>query len=202
MTDLKGLVVAGVEPGSIGEEVEILPGDRILAVDGQEVQDIIDFQFLTADEEFTLLVKKEDGEVWEIEIERSFDEELGLEIQAVSSHGLKLCKNNCVFCFVSQMPKGMRKSLYDKDDDYRLSLTQGSFITLSNLNEEEFARIIKLHLSPLYISVHAWDRDARIRLMKNPQAGDLQDQLRELARLELQSIPKLFWYQVILIRRF
>ncbi len=181
MTDLKGLVVAGVEPGSIGEEVEILSGDRILAVDGQEVKDIIDFQFMTADEEFTLLVEKENGEVWEVEIERSLDEELGLEIQAVSSQGLKLCKNNCVFCFVSQMPKGMRGSLYDKDDDYRLSLTQGSFITLSNLDEEEFARIIKLHLSPLYISVHAWDRDARIRLLKNPHAGDLPKQLKALA---------------------
>lgn len=178
---MKGLVVASVEPGSIGEEVEILPGDRILAVDGQEVKDIIDFQFMTADEEFTLLVEKENGEVWEVEIQRSLDEDLGLEIQAVSSQGLKLCKNNCVFCFVAQMPEGMRRSLYDKDDDYRLSLTQGSFITLSNLNEEEFERILKLHLSPLYISVHAWDRDARIRLMKNPQAGDLPDQLRKLA---------------------
>lgn len=176
----KGLVVAAVLEGSIAEEMEITPGDRVVAVDGQDLRDIIDFQYLTAEEEFTLWVEKEDGEIWEIEIERSPGEELGLEVQAVSSKGLKLCKNNCVFCFVAQMPEGMRTTLYDKDDDYRLSLTQGSFVTLSNLDDEEFERIIKFHLSPLYISVHAWNAEARVRLMKNPKAGDLASQMKRL----------------------
>ncbi|AHF07280.1 Fe-S oxidoreductase [Desulfitobacterium metallireducens DSM 15288] len=177
----KGLVVADVQPGSIAEEMEIVPGDRILAVNEQELKDIIDFQYLTADEEFTLLVEKEEGEVWELEIERDLDEELGLEVQAVSAEGLKLCKNNCLFCFVAQMPEGMRASLYDKDDDYRLSLTQGSFITLSNLSDTEFDRILHMHLSPLYISVHAWSPEERVRLMKNPKAGDLAIQFAKLA---------------------
>lgn len=177
----KGLVVAEIQPGSIAEEMEIVPGDRILAVNEQELEDIIDFQYLTADEEFTLWVEKEDNEVWELEIERDPGEELGLEVKAVSADGLKLCKNNCLFCFVAQMPKGMRESLYDKDDDYRLSLTQGSFITLSNLSETEFERIERLHLSPLYISVHAWRSEERVRLMKNPKAGDLSAQLNRLA---------------------
>lgn len=177
----KGLVVAEVHPGSIAEEMEIVPGDRVLAVNEQELNDIIDFQYLTAEDEFTLWVEKSDGEVWEVEIERDLGEDLGLEVKAVSAHGLKLCKNNCLFCFVAQMPKGMRATLYDKDDDYRLSLTQGSFITLSNLSDEEFERIIRLHLTPLYISVHAWNSEARVRLMKNPKAGDIGMQLGRLA---------------------
>lgn len=177
----KGLVVAAVYENSIAEEMEITQGDRVLAVDGQSLNDIIDFQYHTAEDEFTLLIEKEDGELWEIEIERSPGEALGLEVQAVSSQGLKLCKNNCVFCFVAQMPEGLRASLYDKDDDYRLSLTQGSFITLSNLDEEEFERILRYHLSPLYISVHAWDAETRVRLMKNPRAGDLAGRMKQLA---------------------
>ncbi|HVJ48089.1 DUF512 domain-containing protein [Desulfitobacterium sp.] len=177
----KGLVVAEVQPGSIAEEMEIVPGDRVLAVNEQELKDIIDFQYLTAEEQFTLWVEKEEGEVWELEIERDLGEDLGLEVQAISSEGLKFCKNNCLFCFVAQLPKGMRASLYDKDDDYRLSLTQGSFITLSNLSDEEFERIVRLHLSPLYISVHAWNPEERVRLMKNPKAGDLASQFEKLA---------------------
>ncbi|WP_035249382.1 radical SAM protein [Desulfitobacterium hafniense] len=187
MTNLaQGLVVAAVHAGSIAEEMEIECGDQILAIDGQEIGDIIDFQYLTAEDEFTLLLEKAGGELWELEIERSYGEELGLEVQAVSSRGLKLCRNNCIFCFVAQMPPGMRASLYDKDDDYRLSLTQGSFITLSNLDEDEFERILKFHLSPLYISVHAWDAEARVRLMKNPRAGDLSSQLKRLAEAGIQ----------------
>ena len=177
----KGLKIANVENGSIGEELELVPGDKIIAVDGREIEDIIDFQYLTADEEFILLIEKMDGELWELEIEQSADEYLGLSFEQVSAGGLKLCQNNCVFCFVAQMPEGLRPSLYDKDDDYRLSMTQGSFITLSNLSEEEIDRIIDFHLSPLYISVHAWEKEARIRLMKNPHAGNLAIQLKRLA---------------------
>ena len=177
----KGLEVASVHGGSIAEEMEITPGDIVVSIDGQELRDIIDFQYYTAEEEFTLLVEKPDGEVWEMEIERSPGEVLGLEFKTVGVEGLKLCKNNCVFCFVAQSPKGMRATLYDKDDDYRLSLTQGSFITLSNLSDEEFERILTYHLSPLYISVHAWDEEARVRLMKNPKAANLSKQLKRLA---------------------
>lgn len=179
---LQGLVVSRVYPGSIAEEMEILPGDKIVAVDGQTVRDIVDFQYLTAESEFTLSIEKAEGsEVWEYEIEREPDEDLGLEFEQVSVEGLKYCTNNCVFCFVAQMPPGLRKTLYAKDDDYRLSLTQGSFISLSNLSEEEFERIQRLHLSPLYISVHAWDPEARVRLMKNPRVARIGEQLRRLA---------------------
>jgi len=176
----KGLVIASVQEGGIAQEMELVPGDRVLAVNEQELADIIDFQYLTAEEEFVLLVEKEDGELWEIDIFKSPGEFLGLEVEGVSDEGLKLCKNNCVFCFVAQMPKGMRKTLYCKDDDYRLSLTQGSFVTLSNLSEEEFQRIINLHLSPLYISVHAWNPEARVNLMKTARAAELPQQITRL----------------------
>lgn len=177
----KGLVVAAVHTGSIAEEMEIEVGDRVLAVNEEELNDIIDFQFGISEEEFTLHIEKLDGELWEIEIEKGPGEFLGLEVETVSAKGLKKCCNNCTFCFVAQMPKGMRPSLYDKDDDYRLSLTQGSFITLSNLSEEDLSRIISLHLSPMYISVHAWNPEVRSQLMKSPQAGKLPEQFRRLA---------------------
>ena len=176
----KGLVVAAVDIGSIAEEMEIEVGDRVLAVNAEELNDIIDFQFGIAEEEFTLLIEKISGELWELEIEKAPGEFLGLEVETISAEGLKLCHNNCSFCFVAQMPQGMRPSLYDKDDDYRLSITQGSFITLSNLSEEDLLRIISLHLSPLYISVHAWSPEVRTRLMKNPHAGKLPEQIQRL----------------------
>lgn len=175
------LIVSAVREDSIAEEMEIEVGDKVLAVDGREIDDIVDFQYLTAEEEFTLTVEKLNGEIWEIEIECYPEEFLGLEVQEVGTDGLKTCHNNCIFCFVAQMPKGMRTTLYDKDDDYRLSLTQGSFVTLSNLDDLDFERILRLHLSPLYISVHAWDPQVRVRMMKNPKAGDLPKQLIRLA---------------------
>lgn len=177
----QGLVVARVHRGSIAEELEICPGDEVLAVDGQNVRDIIDFQYLTADDAYTVLVRDQEGEVWECEIEREPGEFLGLEFVGVGPEGLKACRNHCIFCFVAQMPPGLRLTLYAKDDDYRLSLTQGSFITLSNLTEMEFDRILQLHLSPLYISVHAWDPNVRKTMMKNPQTGEIGRQLIRLA---------------------
>lgn len=181
----KGLVVAEIERGSIAEEMEMQAGDRVLAVNDLEVNDIVDFQTGVADEEFRLLVEKPNGEIWELDIEREPGEFLGVGFDAVSAEGLKVCRNNCVFCFVAQMPKGLRATLYQKDDDYRLSLTQGSFITLSNLAEEEIDRIIRLRLSPLYVSVHAWDPEVRARLMQSPRAGKLPEQMKRLAEAGL-----------------
>jgi len=171
-----------VAPNSIAHEVEITPGDRVIAVDHKEIRDILDFQYATAEEQFNLLIEKLNGEIWEIQIERDYDEPLGLTFETVASSGIKTCRNNCVFCFVAQTPKHMRATLYQKDDDYRLSLTQGSFITLTNLSEEDFERIIKFRLSPLYISVHAWNPQVRVRLMRNPKAAELPRQIERLAQ--------------------
>ncbi len=177
----KGLVIAAVNPGSIAEEMELQAGDRVLAVNEEEINDIIDFQFGISEDDYTLLIEKPTGELWEIDIEKDSGEFLGLEVETISAEGLKVCRNNCTFCFIAQMPKGLRASLYDKDDDYRLSMTQGSFITLSNLSEEEIERILRMHLSPLYISVHAWNPEVRARLMKNPHAGKLPEQIKRFA---------------------
>jgi len=177
----KGLVIAAVDAGSIAEEMEIQVGDRVLEVNEVEINDIIDFQFGISEEDYTLLIEKPNGELWELDIEKDAEEFLGLEVETISAEGLKVCRNNCTFCFIAQMPKGLRASLYDKDDDYRLSLTQGSFITLSNLSEEEIERILHFHLSPLFISVHAWNPEVRARLMNNPQAGKLPELLKRFA---------------------
>lgn len=180
-----GLVVSKVLEDSIAAEMEIEPGDIILQVDDQVITDVLDLQYYTADSEFNLIIQKKNDEIWELEIEKEPGEILGIEVDSVSVKGLKKCNNNCLFCFVKQMPPGLRGSLYDRDDDYRLSVTQGSYITLSNLTPKDFKRIIELHISPLYISVHAWNPTARTNLMRNPKAGRIPDQIRQLAEAGL-----------------
>jgi putative radical SAM enzyme (TIGR03279 family) len=180
-----GLVVSRVLSGSIAAEMEIEAGDMLLEVCGKKIEDVLDLQYYTADDEFTLLVEKPSREVWELEIVKEPGETLGIEVKAIGAQGLKKCRNKCVFCFVEQMPPGMRESLYDRDDDYRLSFMQGSYITLSNLTEAEFRRIIALHLSPLYISVHAWDGSVREKLMQNRRVGRLAAQIQMLAEAGL-----------------
>ncbi|NLL52949.1 MAG: DUF512 domain-containing protein [Peptococcaceae bacterium] len=176
----KGLTVSKVLKNSIAAEMDIEPGDIVLEVNQRPVRDILDLQYYTADNEFTMLIEKANREIWALEIEKDPYEFLGIEIDTVGTDGLKKCSNNCVFCFVRQLPPDMRESLYDRDDDYRLSLTQGSYITLTNLQPHDFERIKALHISPLYISVHAWDRAVRSRLMGNPKAGDLPEQIQML----------------------
>ena len=173
--------ISAVEPGSIARELEINPGDYLLSIDGKEIRDYIDYQYGIAADFFVLTVQKADGEIWEIEIEKDADESLGLLFDDIIFDGLKLCKNDCIFCFVKQQPRGMRNSLLLKDDDYRFSFLQGSFITLSNLNEEELQRIVELKLSPLYISVHTTNPALRVEMMKNPRAGRIMEQLGYLA---------------------
>lgn len=180
-----GLIVSNVLSDSIAAEMEIEPGDIVLQVDHCIVEDILDLQYYTSEDEFTLTVRKKNNEIWELEIEKEQGEILGIEVCSVSVNGLKKCNNNCLFCFVKQMPSGMRESLYDRDDDYRLSVTQGSYITLSNLTQDELQRIIDFHISPLYISVHAWNSTARTKLMRNRRAGDLPEQIKMLANAGL-----------------
>lgn len=181
MSQTQGLEVASVRPGSLGEELEIERGDKITKINGQDVCDLVDFHFLSSDDYLEIDLLKENGETWQLEVEKEPQEDFGLEFTAVSVEGTKHCRNKCMFCFVDQMPKNLRASLYEKDDDYRLSLTQGSFVTLTNLSDAEFARIVRLHLSPLYISVQATDPEVRQKLLRNPRAGKIMEQLRALA---------------------
>jgi putative radical SAM enzyme (TIGR03279 family) len=181
MIPVPGLVVAQVAPGSLAEELELEPGDKIVKINGQEIIDLVDFHFLSSEDYLEVEVIKADGECWQLEIDKEPDEEFGVQFVAVAVDGIKHCRNKCMFCFVDQTPPNMRQSLYEKDDDYRLSLTQGSFVTLSNLSDAELQRIVSLHLSPLYISVHATDPEVRSRLLKNPHAGRIMQQLTALA---------------------
>lgn len=173
-------IISEVLADSIAEELELEPGDKILKINDQKMNDLIDFQFLWADEEIDLLIEKKNGEELLFEIEKDYDENLGVIFESAIFDGMRYCHNNCIFCFVAQMAPGMRKSLYVKDDDYRLSFLQGNFITFTNLDEEHFNRIKKFHLSPLYVSVHVTDPDLRVKLLNNSKAHKIMDQLRDL----------------------
>lgn len=175
---MTGLVIEKVMAGSIACEIEIEPGDRLTAVNGHKLRDIIDYNFFSAEDELTLEIVKGDGEVWEVEIERGADEPLGLIFAAPVP--LK-CGNKCIFCFVHQLPPGLRSSLYVKDEDYRLSFLYGNYVTLANIGREEIARIREQRLSPLYISVHATDAPLRERLLGKSGIIPVQSIMEELA---------------------
>ncbi|MDR3588953.1 MAG: DUF512 domain-containing protein [Negativicutes bacterium] len=173
--------ISRVADGSIAAELELEPGDKIIAVDDSPVNDIIDLSFALAAESLELLVEKKDGEQLILEIDKDYDEDLGLEFESAVFDQVRQCANRCVFCFVDQMPAGLRPSLYVKDDDYRLSFLYGNFITLTNLTTADKKRIRQLHLSPLYISVHVTDGKLRAAMLGNPRARDIMPQLKELA---------------------
>ena len=179
-------VVATVEPGSIGEELGFQPGDRLLSINGQRPRDLIDLQFLVGEEELVLEVEDPDGTLHTVELEKDLDEGLGLGFTEALFDGLKQCNNACPFCFIDQQPPGKRRSLYLKDDDYRLSFLYGSYLTLTNLSEADWRRIETQRLSPLFVSVHATEPELRSRLLVNPRAGLLLEQLRWFQQRDLQ----------------
>lgn len=179
-------VVASVEPGSIGEELGFQPGDRLLSINGQRPRDLIDLQLLVGDEDLVLVVEDPDGSQHTIELEKDADQTLGLGFTEALFDGLKQCNNACPFCFIDQQPPGRRRSLYLKDDDYRLSFLYGSYLTLTNLTEADWRRIEQQRLSPLYVSVHATDPALRSRLLVNPRAGLLLNQLAWFSERHLQ----------------
>lgn len=185
MTKKSG-IIKKVEPGSIAEEVGLAPGDELVSIDGESFRDIIDYRFLCAGEELELRVVKEDGEEWEVDIEKDYDEDLGIIFTSPTIDQIKECQNSCIFCFIDQMPGGMRPTLYVKDDDYRLSFLYGNFVTLTNLKEEDIQRIEREHLSPLYVSVHATKPDLRNKMMNCRKAGKIMDLLARLARASIE----------------
>ena len=170
--------VARVHPDSIAAEIGIVPGTEILSVGGREIADFLDWEFLTADESVEVEARLPDGETVIFEIERPEGEALGVELEPPS---VRRCANRCEFCFVEGLPKGLRKTLYIRDDDYRLSFAYGNFATLSNLKERDVARILEYRLSPLYVSVHATNVEVRKTLLNNPRVPDVLAQMRQLA---------------------
>jgi len=170
-------IVNSVLEGSIAQELEIEKGDVLLSVDGCEMLDMIDYNFYMKSEFITVEIQKNNGEVEEIEIEKDFDEDLGIVFESAVFDRIKPCLNHCIFCFVDQQPKGLRDTLYIKDDDYRLSYLQGTYITLTNLNEKDKERIKRMHLGPFYVSVHTTNPDLRVKMLRNPNAGKALDNL-------------------------
>jgi putative radical SAM enzyme (TIGR03279 family) len=179
-------LITHILPDSIAAEVGFEAGDRLVAINGQPPRDLIDYQFLCAEEVLALEVLDSKGKTHLVEIEKDYDEDLGLEFETALFDGLIQCTNRCPFCFIDQQPPGKRQSLYLKDDDYRLSFLYGSYLTLTNISEREWQRIAQMRLSPLYVSVHATEPEVRTRLLKNPRAGLILDQLRWFQTQRLQ----------------
>jgi putative radical SAM enzyme (TIGR03279 family) len=181
-----GGFIAGVEPGSLGDEIDLEPGDRLVAINGHVLRDVIDVQFYGADEVLELLLER-NGEPFAVELERDYDEALGLEFaHPTFDVDIRRCANNCAFCFVKQNAPGMRQSLYVKDDDYRYSFLFGNFVTLTNLTGDDWARLEEQRLSPLYVSVHATDLALRRRFLGRKDTPDVLAQLRRLAALGIE----------------
>ncbi|MDD4106284.1 MAG: DUF512 domain-containing protein [Eubacteriales bacterium] len=187
------VTISSVEQGSQAARRGIKAGEIILSINGEKVIDNIDYQALTAERHVCLVLQKKDGSAREVDIIKSADAALGITLANDALSSPRLCANNCVFCFVDQMPPGMRASLYVKDDDWRYSLMMGNFITLTNVGEAEFRRILQRKPSPLYISVHATGSNDRISILNNPNAGNIMERLRRLKAEEIR-----FHCQVVL----
>ena len=173
-------LISGVRKGSLAETAGIKAGEKLCSIDGVQVKDIIELSFYTSDYEVELELESADGEHRQVHIDKYPDEDLGLEFDSAVFDRVATCYNKCVFCFVDQMIPGMRPGLYVRDDDYRLSFLYGNFVTLTNMKDADFDRIIQTHLSPLYVSVHATDPDVRCKMMKNRFAGQLMDKMQRL----------------------
>ena len=175
----QGHKIMAVTPGSIAEELELEPGDVLLTIDGEELEDIFDYDYMTDAERFVMVVRKANGEEWELEIE-SGGEDLGLTFENGLMSDYKSCSNKCIFCFIDQMPPGMRETLYFKDDDSRLSFLQGNYITLTNMKDKDIERIIRFHLAPINISVQTMNPELRCKMLHNRFAGEA---LKKIDRL-------------------
>ena len=184
-----------VYPGSLAEELELVPGDKLLEINGTRLRDIIDVSFAFADEEIEMLVEHEDGQQEVYEFDKDYDEELGVEFESAVFDGIRHCANNCLFCFVDQVAPDMRESLNIKDDDYRMSFLYGNFITMTNMVDADFQRIKQYHLSPLFVSVQCTNPDLRQRLLRCRTAGNLAAQLDKLEAADVE-----YHTQIVLCR--
>ena len=184
-----------VYPGSLAEELELVPGDKLLEINGIKLRDIIDVSFAFADEEIEMLVEHEDGQQEVYEFDKDYDEELGVEFESAVFDGIRHCANNCLFCFVDQVAPDMRESLNIKDDDYRMSFLYGNFITMTNMVDADFQRIKQYHLSPLFVSVQCTNPDLRQKLLRCRTAGNLAAQLDKLEAADVE-----YHTQIVLCR--
>ncbi len=173
--------IIGVVPGSIAEELGIEPGDTLVAIDGQEIDDVLDYYFYTDSGQLELCIRGAGGEEWLCDIEKEEKEDLGLLFEEQFMGKYRHCQNKCIFCFIDQLPKGMRDTLYFKDDDARLSFLNGNYITLTNMREADFQKVIRYHMSPINVSVHTTNPELRVSMLGNPKAAAIMEPLRRLA---------------------
>ena len=183
---MDGHKITGVEPGSIAEELELEKDDVLLRINGTEIVDVLDYIEWMGNESLELLIRKADGEEWEIQLEKEPGEDLGLKFEHDLMDQERTCRNKCIFCFVDQLPKGMRDSLYYKDDDWRLSFLVGNYITLTNLSDCDVDRIVEKHISPLFVSVHTTNPELRRKMLNNRFAGDVLGYLKTMADAGIQ----------------
>ena len=175
-------IVEKVLSGSIAEEMEITPGDALLEINGHKIEDIFDYQYYTQDEYIEILVRKPSGEEWLLEIDKGYDEDLGITFENGLMDDYRSCHNKCIFCFIDQMPKGMRDTLYFKDDDSRLSFLQGNYVTLTNMSDEDVDRIIRYNLSPINVSFQTTNPELRCKMLNNRFAGQALEKAWKLAQ--------------------
>lgn len=175
-------IISKIKKNSIAEEMGIEVGDVLCSINGKEINDIIDYLYHTADEYLEVEIKKNNGEVWLLEIEKDYDEDLGIIFSNPILDKANHCKNKCIFCFIDQLPKNMRKSLYFKDDDSRLSFLQGNFVTLTNLSDKDIDRIIEYNISPINVSIHTTNPQLRVKMLNNKNAGNILERLKKLTR--------------------
>ena len=173
-------VISGVREGSIAWELQIEPGDRLVSIDEKPVEDVFDYHYLINEEYLTVVIEKADGEEWELEIEKEYEEDLGIEFENPLLDQYRSCRNKCIFCFIDQLPKGMRQTLYFKDDDSRLSFLQGNYVTLTNMSDHDIDRIIRYHLEPINISFHTMNPQLRVKMLGNRFAGDIFGKVQRL----------------------
>lgn len=183
--DLPGRIFR-VRKDSIAAELGIVPGDLLVSINGNPINDILDYQFWAQDDNLRVEIEKQDGDTWLLEIDKDYDESLGLDFEEIVFDRLKSCHNRCIFCFVDQLPPDMRDTLYIKDDDYRHSFVNGNFITLTNLKESDWSKISAMHLSPLYISVHCTQAELRQQMLQNRRAGTIKQDLKRLCDAGIQ----------------
>lgn len=177
---LKSHKIIEVQQGSLAEEMEIDAGDHLLAINNERIQDVFDYRYLCCDENIEISIQKANGEEWLLEVEKEYGEDLGLVFETDLMDELIRCKNKCKFCFIDQLPPNMRKTVYFKDDDWRMSFLNGNYITLTNMSNQDINRLIKYRLSPINISIHATDPQVRMNLLNNKGAGSIMNQLKSL----------------------
>jgi len=182
---LKKFIIEGVQNNSILKEMEVEAGDLLLSINGMPVKDVLDYRYLIADETLVVEIEKPDGEIWELDIEKDFEADLGIEFPEEMLE-TKTCKNNCIFCFVDQLPTGMRESLYVKDDDERLSFLTGNYITMTNLTKDELNRIIRYRIMPMNLSIHTTNPELRCKMLNNRFAGDVMSYLKKFRDNHIQ----------------